>query len=146
MSCGKCESCSCGPKEFKVVGTITDDTPIISPDVEGGSLTVGELRAKLLLTIEKQTAIRQYLAKPPSYGYACGCMGQATLPGYEDKPWGPERKVEPLCRCAMRMVERVNDNYYLIDEVRSPNGIKVEAKFIGPVGGPYLVDAYGRDI
>jgi len=73
-------------------------------------------------------------------------MGQATLPGYEDKPWGPERKVEPLCYCAMRMVEIVNDRYYLISENRTPEGVTFEAKYIGPVGGPYLVDSYGRPV
>jgi len=38
----------------------------------------------MTLTIE-QKAIREFLAKPVSYGGACACMGPREIPGFELK-------------------------------------------------------------
>lgn len=52
---------------------------------------------------------------------------------------------EPACRCAMQYVELVNGVYYRIYEHRSPDGITHTAFCLGPRGGPYTLDQYGRE-
>jgi hypothetical protein len=58
----------------------------------------------------------------------------------------PTARREPLCRCAMSCVEIVDGIYYRVDTHRSPDGITHTAKKLGPIGGPYTVDQYGRDL
>jgi hypothetical protein len=56
----------------------------------------------------------------------------ATVETHDNKP--PH---EPVCPCEMDWVELVDGIYYQIYEVRSPDGIKIEAVEVGPQGGPY---------
>lgn len=44
----------------------------------------------------------------------------------------------PECPCGMRNVEEVDGFFIKVNEVRSPEGINLEAIFLGPVGGPYI--------
>lgn len=149
----------------------------------------------------KQKAIQQYLAKPASSGYACGCMGPQPIydfkkekSAYEvelvnkeqrmsfiinvhksfnlsledakkkvdnkdvgfDNPYscksfkekcqneGFETKViknpsglYPECPCGMRNVEEVEGFFIKVNEIRTTEGIKLDAILLGPVGGPY---------
>ena len=66
------------------------------------------------MSSSEQIAIRQWLSKPAPYFGACGCMGP--------------QNGEPFCPCKMRMVEKVNGDYYLIKEHRSPEGITHSAE------------------
>lgn len=102
-----------------------------------------------MATIEEdgKKAIYQFLSKPTPLVEACGCLGQGRLPGQEDKPWN-EAKLYPICPCAMQYVEEVNGRFYRIfeDRISSPDTITFTARYLGPVGGPYLYDQYGREI
>jgi hypothetical protein len=58
-----------------------------------------------------------------------------TVETYDNAP-----PMEPVCPCAMKMVELVDGIYYQISEIRSLDGIKFKAEIIGPKGGPYKSD------
>jgi len=58
--------------------------------------------------------------------------GAVVTPIWEQVP------MEPACPCAMQWVERVQGDYYRIDEHRSTDGITHTATLLGPIGGPYL--------
>ena len=62
----------------------------------------------------EDTAIQQWLSKPAPYFDVCGCMG----------PLGDD----PKCPCGMKMVEKVDGDWYEIKEHRSPEGITHTAK------------------
>lgn len=62
---------------------------------------------------DSEQAIRQYLDKPRPVVMPCGCMGP--------------QDDEPVCPCKMQWVEKVNGNYYQIDEKRYPDGIQLLA-------------------
>lgn len=46
---------------------------------------------------------------------------------------------EPLCACAMKWVELVDNVYYHVHTHRSADGITHTAERIGPKGGPYII-------
>lgn len=85
------------------------------------------------------------MEKPKAFGGACGCMGPSPLFNDGDGLYGiPLGPCTPLCGCAMNEVEKVQGVYYMITEVKKDLGIEYAAEDIGPVGGPYTVDQYGR--
>lgn len=97
------------------------------------------------MTQNQIQAIKQHIEKPKSCGGACACTGPQALffDGYGKcgVELGPHT---PLCGCAMRDVEEVNGVYYRITEVQKELGFEYAAEDIGPVGGPYTVDQYGK--
>lgn len=62
---------------------------------------------------KKRQAIRQWLSKPYPQNGACGCMGP--------------RDGEPACPCAMAWHEKVGDDWYIITETRTPDGVTHDA-------------------
>ena len=63
--------------------------------------------------MNEEIAIKQHLSKPRPYISACGCLGP--------------RDGDPDCPCAMQWYEKVNGNWYRINEERIENGIKLKA-------------------
>ena len=63
--------------------------------------------------MKEEIAIKQHLSKPRPYSSACGCLG----PQDDD----------PACPCAMQWYEKVDSDWYRIDEERSEDGIKLKA-------------------
>lgn len=68
---------------------------------------------------DEAKAVKQWLSKPAPIPTPCGCLG--------------ERNGEPRCPCGMKWVEKVDGKYFAINEVRSVDGIKVTATYIGDV-------------
>jgi hypothetical protein len=63
--------------------------------------------------VNERIAIKQHLSKPRPYISACGCLGP--------------RDGDPDCPCAMQWYEKVDGNWYRINEERLENGIKLKA-------------------
>lgn len=74
---------------------------------------------KLSQSEHKAIAIREHLSKPRPESYPCGCIGP--------------QNGQPECPCLMQWVEIVDGKYYRINEVRSPDGIRLDATYIGDV-------------
>lgn len=90
----------------------------------------------------EEKAIRQFTSKPSPTPSICACMGPQPLPGEEDKPY-LEAKRTPVCGCAMQWVEEVDGYFYrVLPDYQGGH----TATLLGPVGGPYLCDMYGRPV
>lgn len=132
MSCGNCEKCGCSDRpdfdtRLKVAHVLADE--------------VGKKVEQVFMTPEDR-AVKQFLARPSPTPTICGCMGPRPLPGQENKPY-EEAKRTPLCGCAMRWVEEVDGFYYrVLTDYEGRHTVTP----LGPVGGPYLVDRYGRPV
>jgi hypothetical protein len=69
----------------------------------------------------------------------CGCMGPRDLPLEIHPP-----KKEPFCPCLMNWVVVDAQEYFLIRKRFIGTGYSYEPDYVGPVGGPYVIDAFGR--
>jgi len=92
----------------------------------------------MTLTIE-QKAIREFLAKPVSYGGACACMGPREIPGFE-------LKEDPYIIKLLNEEQRTNyilfiKNYFKISMNESKE--KVDKNKVG-FDNPYICEDFVR--
>ncbi len=105
-------------------------------------MVVRALRDKLGLTLPEALAAKNagsYLSKELDWAGT-----QTDLAIYLQEVGATVERIstgtpmDPLCPCSMRWVEEVDGIYYHITEERSPEGITVLARTLGPKGGPYI--------
>jgi hypothetical protein len=97
--------------------------------------------------ILESRAIAKFMERGEPYMHACGCLG--VVPIDRNLPlnsfeWPHDVKLTPVCSCAMGWVVEVEDQYFKISKEATATGYNYTAKHIGPIGGPYKIDEYGR--
>lgn len=112
-----------GQQPLAVVRTLRNYLPSISLKDALAAKNAGTYLTEDIGWQSRQEEIAHYLQG----------MG-ATLELVKEAP-----QMEPYCPCTMKWVEEVEGVYFMINEDRSPDGIKVTARCVGPKGGPYTL-------